>query len=220
MKNHHLVGVYEEHNRLYTKTLASARGKKVYTEQLKKIKKEEYRSWNPYKSKLSAALQKNLQMPLSKDDTVLYLGAATGTTVSHLSDILTEGTLFAVENSPVAMHDLLNVCKDRANIIPLLEDAFHPDRYSAYLRPVDLLYQDISQRNQAAIFTINMKQYLKSDGTGILMVKARSIDVSLKPQEAYQQVQNYLATQGFHINTVMELHPYEKDHAVMVITHG
>lgn len=52
-------------------------------------KKTEYRAWNPFRSKLAAAIlggvDKIYMKPGSK---VLYLGAASGTTVSHVSDIV------------------------------------------------------------------------------------------------------------------------------------
>lgn len=51
--------------------------------------KTEYRIWNPFRSKLAAAIMAGIEdvwiRPKSK---VLYLGAASGTTVSHVSDIV------------------------------------------------------------------------------------------------------------------------------------
>jgi len=218
MKPTDVPGVFKKNERIFTKNPTDCKGTKVYSEHLITEEGTEYRSWNPFRSKLAAAILKGTQVPLTPQMHLLYLGAATGTTVSHLSDILTSGTIYAIENSPVAMTSLLNVSDRRPNIVPLLEDANHPERYRLFVPPVDVLYQDISQRNQAEIFTRNATQYLKKEGTGFLMVKARSIDVALKPKQAYDLVCSQLKTSGFRILEMQELGPYEKDHAVLRVS--
>jgi fibrillarin-like pre-rRNA processing protein len=210
-------GIYKKNDRLFTVNPKACTGIKVYNEQLVSEDDTEYRSWNPYRSKLAAALLKNLPFDLSTDAQVLYLGAATGTTVSHLSDIITNGMIYAVETSPIAAISLLSVAEKRPNIIPVLADANHPERYQSMVPSVDLVYQDISQRNQADIFSRNMKTYLKSQGNGLIMVKARSIDVALKPRQAYEQVCSYLQKQNYHIKKTVELTPFEKDHAAILV---
>jgi fibrillarin-like pre-rRNA processing protein len=194
-------------------------GSRVYNEKLIKIRGKEYRYWNPYRSKLASAIMNGLDFSLGANSKVLYLGAATGTTVSHISDILKNGIVYSVENSPIAFKKLLNLCEERKNVIPIFEDAFHPDRYASILSPVDLVYQDISQRNQAEIFLKNVFRYLKNKKIGILMVKARSIDISLNPKKAYDQVCMELENNGLKICKKIDLLPYEKDHIAIVITH-
>jgi fibrillarin-like pre-rRNA processing protein len=212
-------GVYTKNERLFTQNLETCRGMRVYNEQLFTEDNHEYRSWNPFRSKLAAALLKGLSVPLQSDSKVLYLGAATGTTVSHISDILTDGTVYAVESSPIALTSLLNVSKQRLNIIPILADANHPERYQQFVPPVDLVYQDISQRNQADIFSRNIRVFLKPEGIALIMVKARSIDVALKPKQAYELVTTALKQQRFVVKKIVDLAPYEKDHAAILITH-
>jgi rRNA 2'-O-methyltransferase fibrillarin len=85
----------------------------------------EYRVWNPFRSKLAAGILggvDNIYMgPGSK---VLYLGAASGTSVSHVADIVgPEGTVFAVEFSHRSGRDLINMATHRTNVIPIVEDA-------------------------------------------------------------------------------------------------
>jgi fibrillarin-like pre-rRNA processing protein len=210
-------GIYKKNDKLFTRNPETCKGVKVYNEQLINEDGYEYRSWNPFRSKLAAALLKGLKIDIPVDAQILYLGAATGTTVSHLSDIITNGTLYAVESSPVATINLLNVSEKRSNIIPLLADANHPERYQSIVPPVDFIYQDISQRNQADIFTRNRNAYGKTNGTGVIMVKARSIDVALKPRQAYELVCDYLQTQRFRIIKTIELAPFEKDHAAILL---
>jgi fibrillarin-like pre-rRNA processing protein len=212
------LGIYKKNDRLFTVNPEACRGIKVYNEQLFDEDDKEYRSWNPYRSKLAAALLKGLAIDISPDAQILYLGAATGTTVSHISDIITNGTIYAVESSPVAIINLLKVSEKRSNIIPILSDANHPERYQHIVPAVDLVYQDISQRNQADIFIRNIQAYLKTNGTGLIMVKARSIDVALKPKQAYDLVCSSLQQQKYRIKKTVELTPFEKDHAAILMT--
>jgi fibrillarin-like pre-rRNA processing protein len=218
MKSIEIEGVFKEKNKIFTENLDSCKGIKVYNENLMNYKKREFRSWNPYRSKLAAAILKGLKLDIKHDDHLLYLGAATGTTVSHISDIIKNGIVYAVESSPVAVHDLLKVCEKRQNIITILEDANHPDRYSYLVSPVDFIYQDISQRNQAEIFIVNVTRYLKKKGNGIIMVKARSIDVSLQPKQAYKLVCSQLEEYGVKVIKTIDLTPYKKDHAAIAIS--
>ena len=218
MKETDIKGVFKDKNRLFTENPDNCKGIKVYNEHLIKRKGKEYRSWNPYRSKLATAILKKFTFKIKQDATVLYLGASTGTTVSHISDIVKDGMVFAVENSPIAANELIKLGRRRQNIIPISEDANHPGRYGFFVPSVDIVYQDISQRNQAEIFIENITKYLKKDGMGIIMVKARSIDVSLKPTEAYELVANRLKEQKLKIVDTIDLSPYEKDHAAIVIT--
>ena len=215
------TGIYQKSNKYYTINPESCKNIKVYGENLRTFKGVEYRSWNPFRSKLAAVLSKKMiNLPFHPSNNILYLGAATGTTVSHFSDIFTDGWIFAVEPSPIAAKTLMTLIKQRQNIIPVIEDANHPDRYVHLITDkVDFLYQDISQKNQAEIFLINASQYLKDQGQGLFMVKARSIDVSLPPQKAYDVVISQLHDQGMTVVQTVDLAPYEKDHAAIMVTH-
>ncbi len=218
MKHSEIQGVFREKNKVYTENPVSCKGLKIYNEKLVNHKGRQYRSWSPYRSKLVAAILKGLTIEIKSDAKVLYLGAATGTTVSHVSDIVKDGIVFSVENSPVAAKKLIKVAEKRQNIIPILENAFHPDRYSTFISTVDIVYQDISQRNQAEIFISNIKRFLKKRGLGVLMVKARNIDVSLKPEKAYELVCSKLKDEGIKIINKIDLKPYEKDHATIIVS--
>ena len=175
--------------RLITKNLVP--GIRVYDEKLIKIENEEYRIWNPFRSKLAALVFKGSQISLKKNNSVLYLGAANGTTVSHVSDIVSDGTVFAVEFSPRAMKDLINVASSRMNLVPILADAANPKSYQNMVPVVDVIYQDVAQRDQARIAIRNAELYLKKDGILVLMIKARSIDSTRDPRDvADMEVEN------------------------------
>lgn len=218
MKETNIPGVYRDRNKILTINPEECKGYKVYNEKIYKHKGKELRSWNPYRSKLAAAILNGFNLKLETESNILYLGAATGTTVSHISDITKDGIIYAVENSPIAVKKLIKLCEKRGNIIPIYEDANHPERYSIIVSNIDIIYQDISQRNQAEIFSLNIKRYLKKGGYGIIMVKARSIDISLKPKKAYDLVSSYLEKKGFNVEEKVDLSPYVKDHMAILIS--
>ena len=199
----------------YTRNLVP--GDSIYWEVLRKIGGAECRYWNPDKSKLSAFLvKKGKTFPVGIGSNVLYLGAASGTTVSHISDICPDGRIFAVENAKNPFKELLNLAEKRPNIVPILEDANQPDIYSRLVNQVDILYQDISQRNQTDIFIKNLFM-LKPGGTGYLMVKARCIDVSAAPSRIFKDCKLELEGAGLKILETVKLDPHEKDHAAIVV---
>ncbi len=217
MKQTKTSGVYQFQNRLFTINPPACNGVQVYNERCKVMHRVEYRTWNPHRSKLAAFLQKRQSLEFSPNFHILYLGAATGTTVSHVSDIVSQGMVYAIEHSAVSMKDLIEVTKTRKNILPLLMDANHPDRYSIFVPPVDFVYQDISQRNQGEIFLRNCQRFLKPDHYALLMVKARSIDVSVQPKKVYDMVAQFLEDNGYPVQSIVDLNPFEKDHAALLV---
>lgn len=197
--------------RLATKALVhGAQGEKTIT-----IGNNEYRIWDPYHSKLAAIILKGSPITIKKDSTVLYLGAANGTTVSFVSDIVSEGTVFAVEFSPRAMHDLVRVSGPRMNLIPILTDAKQPDSYKNMVSEVDFIYQDVAQREQALIAVKNAKMFLKKDGFLVLMIKSRSINSVKKTDEVIDREIKKLG-EIFNIKQVISLEPFHSDHTAVV----
>ena len=194
-------------------TLNLTPGKRVYGEKLVKHEGKEYRVWNPYRSKLAAALLLGLRdLPLTTRSRVLYLGAAQGTTASHVSDIVKEGTVYCVEVSPRAMQSLLALAEERENMVPILADASKPESYCYLLEKVDVIYQDIAQPEQTEIILKNIKAYLKPGGYFIHIIKARSIDVTSKPGEVFKEEVEKLNSAGLEVIQKLRLEPYEKDH--------
>jgi len=173
---------------------------------------EGYRLWDPHRSKLAALLLKRGRegLCLARDSKVLYLGAATGTTVSHIGDIVSEGLVYAVEFSPRSMRDLLRLCERRHNLIPILADASHPEEYCTLVEPVDLVYQDIAQRNQAEIASWNSARYLLPGGALLFMLKTRSVDVTAAPEAVYDSEIQKLA--GLELSGAVDLLPFHQDH--------
>jgi len=194
-------------------------GKRVYGELLVKYKEVEYRIWNPYRSKLAAAILKGLEvMPLKKGMKVLYLGAASGTTASHVSDIVgNEGIVYCIEFSPRVMRELVErASRYRKNMVPVLADARFPAKYSWLIEGVDLIYADIAQPFQSKIVADNADMFLRKEGWVMQAIKAMSIDVTREPSETYKQEIGHLEERGYKVENVVHLEPYDEAHAFVV----
>ncbi|MGF7117109.1 fibrillarin-like rRNA/tRNA 2'-O-methyltransferase [Methanobacterium oryzae] len=208
-------GVYEIEGHVATENLNQ--GTKVYGERLVEIEGKEYRIWDPRRSKLSAAILNGFEtFPFEEDSKVLYLGASAGTTPSHISDISKNGLIYCVEFSPRMMRNLMDVCNERKNMIPILDDATKPKNYMNLVQKVDIVYSDVAQPNQSELFMDNMRLYLKENGIGILMLKARSIDVTKAPKKIFKEEESKLKTHGFKVVEKVKLKPYEKDHMAFI----
>jgi fibrillarin-like pre-rRNA processing protein len=194
------------------------KGITVYGEKLIKYKGEEYRLWDPYRSKLSGALKKGLKtLPILNGMKVLYLGASTGTTVSHISDIVgMNGIVYAVEPAARVARELIqNVASKRKNVIPIIEDARKPHSYFSVFGNVDVIYCDVAQPDQTDIAIANCKVYLKPNGIILLIVKTRSIDVVTDPKQVISQESKKLKDNGFYIEQIINLEPFDKDHGLI-----
>ena len=179
-------------------------------------KLDSYREWIPTRSKLAAVLLKGYRIDLKPNTKMLYLGAASGTTVSHISDILTKGIIYAVEYSAKPFAKFLKLARERKNIIPILADASQPQKYSGIVEKVDFIYQDIAQRNQIEIFRENFRFFAKNKSLGLIFVKARSIDSTRDPEEIYRDVINELK-RDFEILNYDDMSPYHKDHIFVYV---
>jgi fibrillarin-like pre-rRNA processing protein len=212
------VATFEDRTeRLVTMNLTP--GRNVYSEHLIAWRDVEYRVWDPFRSKLAAGILKGLKtVPIKPSHRVLYLGSASGTTASHISDIVgVSGQVFCVEFSSRSMREMVNnVCAFRSNMTPILEDARIPQRYAKFVGTVDDIYCDIAQPEQARILADNADQFLKPDGWIVLAVKSQSIDVTKEPSEVYKEEIKVLKTRGFEVDDVVNLEPYEKAHVMVV----
>jgi fibrillarin-like pre-rRNA processing protein len=171
------------------------------------------RVWDPYRSKLSALYHLGKGVELTNDMRVLYLGAAHGTTVSHVADYAE--VVYAVEFAPRPMQDLLEVARRRMNVVPIMADASLPEQYAPLLEPVELLYQDVAQPDQVTIALRNCI-FLKRGGTLILMLKTRSVDTRREPGLVFSDTVPRLASGGLRVKDSSWLSPYHHDHAAII----
>jgi len=187
----------------------------VETEEGKKI---EYRVWNPFRSKIAAAIMGGVENIYIKPGAkVLYLGAASGTTVSHVSDIVgPNGIVYAVEFSARSGRDLINMAQKRTNVIPIVEDARHPHKYRMLVGMVDVVFADVAQPDQARIIALNCHNFLKNGGYFVISIKANCIDSTVPAEHVFADQVNKLKAENLKPKEQITLEPYERDHAVVV----
>ncbi|PIN25086.1 Fibrillarin [Handroanthus impetiginosus] len=206
---------------LCTKNLVP--GEAVYNEKRISVQNEdgtkvEYRVWNPFRSKLAAAILGGVDNIWIKPGArVLYLGAASGTTVSHVSDIVgPDGVVYAVEFSHRSGRDLVNMAKKRTNVIPIIEDARHPAKYRMLVGMVDVIFSDVAQPDQARILALNASFFLKAGGHFVISIKANCIDSTVPAEAVFAQEVKKLQADQFKPIEQVTLEPFERDHACVV----
>ncbi len=217
-----LPGVFrvQDENRVSLATKSLIEGQSVYGEKIIKSDGEEYRLWSTRRSKLGAAIQKGLrEMPIQQGSRVLYLGAASGTTVSHVSDIIgPKGMVYAVEFSLQVARKLVFLAETRPNIVPIIGDARYPSKYTSLVGSgVDVVYQDVAQSDQARILCDNMNVFSSFGGWGMIAIKARSIDSASRVDRVYSKEISELSRRGTEIVENIDLAPLEKDHRFVIV---
>merc|ERR1712113_1166207 len=160
--------------------------------------KLEYRVWNPFRSKLAAAVLGGVdKIHMPPGTKVLYLGAASGTSVSHVSDIVgPEGMVYAVEFSHRSGRDLINMAKKRMG--------------------VDTIFADVAQPDQARIVAINASYFLKTGGHFVISIKANCIDSTAEAEAVFAGEVKKMQAEKMKPQEQVTLEPYERDHAVVV----
>ena len=216
IKPHKIFEIYQDNKRIYTKSILP--GEKHFEERLARQDNEEYREFDPRRSKLAATIVKGCtNAGIRKGDVVLYLGISHGYTSSFVSDIVgKEGLIFGVDPAPRVVRDLVFLAEKRKNIVPLLADANHPEEYINRVSGADIVYQDIAQKNQDDIFIRNCNLFLKKGGYGLLAIKARSIDIKRKPKQIFEEIRKRLEKE-FTVIDYRILEPFEKDHCMIII---
>ena len=209
-------GIFREGRDLYT--VNQTPGVRVYGETLRTVGSVEYRLWDPFRSKLAALLLKGASNELFAGvRRVLYLGGAHGTTVSHLSDAWPRAMIFVVEKSPTSFAPLLALSRRRTNLYPLLADAQLPERYLADVGEVDFVYQDVAQRNQAAIFVENARACLRPAGRGLLMLKVRSVTQRRPSVAIVRDARSELVRGGCVVSGETPLVPFSREHVALAL---
>ncbi len=217
VKKTNFDGIFKIDGNLATINLVP--GFKSSNEYLIKIAGVEYRIWDFWTSKPSAAMKKGLKIfPLEKGMKVLYLGFAEGKTASFFSDIVgKDGLIFGNEISERSLRESMTMCETRGNIVPILGDARRPETYENNVtEKIDLVYEDVSSDDQIPILIRNAEKFLKPDGHATIAIKSQSIDVIKKPQQVYDECLTELS-EHFKILEKVELDPYEKHHLFVVM---
>lgn len=177
--------------------------------------KKQSLGWNPNSSKWKAALNKGLDVNLSGDENVLYLGASSGTTVGQISK-LTKGIIFAVENSPQMAIRLIRLSEKNENIAPVFSDARNTEylKKAMFNKKIDILFQDIPSIDQINIL----------EKASELVDKKCKIFLSLKTQSIsnknYKETANEIEKElngKFLIVQKTDLFPFHKKHFFYVL---
>jgi fibrillarin-like pre-rRNA processing protein len=204
-------GIYRVKNKIAT--LNSTPGYRVYDEKLANKDGREYRIWDPYRSKLAAAIMNDLEeSPYKRNSNVLYLGASSGTTASHLADVCSSGLIYCVEFSRRMMRELLQVTEKKPNMFPILADASKPEEYVRLVSSVDVIYQDVAQSKQAEILLKNTAVF--SPKYAMLSIKSRSINAVKSPNQVFREETDKLRGR-FDVLQRIDLRPYDKDHVLL-----
>jgi fibrillarin-like pre-rRNA processing protein len=208
-------GVHREGRELFT--VNRRPGETVYGERTLERNGVEYRGWDPFRSKLAALLLRGPPPALpARVNSVLYLGAAHGTTASHVSDLFPDASIFVVEKSATSFAPLLALSRRRTNLFPILADAQLPERYRADVGVVNLLYQDVAQRAQAGLFVENARVALAPEGLGILMLKIRSVTQRRPAPDVIRAARRELEVGGLRVRTEVSLAPFSREHVALV----
>jgi fibrillarin-like pre-rRNA processing protein len=204
----------QHEGKLYTEDLEG--GRSIHGERLMVLDGRTWREWVPWRSKMAAYTRKK-GLPSMGGRTLLYLGAAQGTTVSHLSDLMPDGTIYAIEVSPAAFAPLSALSKRRSNMVPIMGDGFRPETYRMMVGSADAIYQDVAQKDQLGMFVRNASMFIGKGGRGMLMLKARSVDVTADPQSVAERTARGLREAGFEVLDMTDLDPFQKDHYALYV---
>ncbi len=202
---------------LYTKSLEKS-SESHFGERILRDGGSVYRTWEAKRSKLAAYVLKGCpNTGIRSGSVVLYLGASHGHTPSYVSDMVgSDGFVFCLDFAPRVVRDLVFLCEKRSNMAPIMADAHHPDSYSDRVCEVDVVFQDIAQKDQAEIFMRNVRMFLKEDGVGLLAVKAKSINIKKDPKQIFMEVREKIEKE-FMITDLRGLEPFEMDHCMIAI---
>jgi len=173
----------------------------------------EWRCWDARRSKLGAMLEKGLETGLAGGNSVLYLGAASGTTASHVADFA--GPTYAVEFAARPARDLVAVAEDRNRLFPLVKDARRPETYAHVVQSdVDVVVQDVATRGQGRVAVEN-RRFLGEEGRLLAAVKARSEDVAAEPAAVFEDVLGVLR-ESYEVIATERLEPFHDDHLAVI----
>lgn len=196
-------------------------GAAVYGEAFRRAHGATWRRFDARRSKFASALARGGLSPalrgLLGHPPLLYLGAASGTTASHLADLVAPGAVFAVEVAPRSFEELLVNLKTWKNVFPILGDARHPERYARLVGRAGGIVQDVAQADQVEILEANARAFLAKGAVAVLFLKARSVDSSADPERVFANARASLLRSGFTLQEERALEPSHRDHRAFVL---
>ena len=205
---------------LWTETVGALPA--VYGERWTTVGERKYRSFEPARSKLAAALSRGWTGPLPlAGERWLYLGAASGTTASHVADLVgPAGRLYAVERSVRPFSRLLQVAERWPNLLPILGDARAPEAYGEIVPIVDGIYADVAQPDQVDLVVANARLFGKDRGGAIVIaLKTSSMGRGASATEHLRAAEEALPRE-LTLAPSVRLDPFYRSHYLVGGRHG
>ena len=176
-------------------------GTKTHKEKIVIVNDEEFLEWNPYKSKLAAAIRNGLQiLPIIKNSKVVCINPLEESTILHISNIVgSEGSVFVIDvdkNKKSFLNKLVNTHK---NIIPIYDTVDELSFSSSITGKVDALYVDILESEQIEQIVEKYGSLLKNEG--FLMLIAKKDDNAIIEND----IAGWMAEQRAGLNKIREI---------------
>ena len=199
-------------------TLSNMSTNQDYKENLVQTNGKRYSIWNPYMSKLAAAIINGMEIfPILKKTKILYLDPTTEKTVKHISNIVgINGKIFVVRDVMKNSKNFLEqIVKNRSNIFTIIPDKTNPARLTGMTEMVDVIYIDIAEHNQTEIAIQNCKNHLRIGGFLMLIVPTKNIDIANNPSKKNQEERKKLQT-SFDIIQEINLMDFFKEYSMVI----
>ena len=199
-------------------TLSNMSTNQDYKENLVQTNGKRYSIWNPYMSKLAAAIINGMEIfPILKKTKILYLDPTTEKTVKHISNIVgINGKIFVVRDVMKNSKNFLEqIVKNRSNIFTIVPDKTNPARLTGMTETVDVIYIDIAEHNQTEIAIQNCKNHLRIGGFLMLIVPTKNIDFTSNPSKKNQEERKKLQT-SFDIIQEINLTDFFKEYSMVI----
>ena len=177
------------------------KGTKTRKEKIVIVNNEEFLEWNPYKSKLAAAIRNGLQiLPIIKNSKVVCINLLEESTILHISNIVgSNGSVFVIDinkNKKSFLNKLVNTHK---NIIPIYDTVDELSFSSSITGKVDALYVDIPESEQIETIVEKYGSLLKNEG--FLMLIAKKDDNAIIEND----IAGWMAEQRAGLNKIREI---------------
>ena len=177
------------------------KGTKTRKEKIVIVNNEEFLEWNPYKSKLAAAIRSGLQiLPIIKNSKVVCINPLEESTILHISNIVgSKGSVFVIDvdkNKKSFLNKLVNTHK---NIIPIYDTVDELSFSSSITGKVDALYVDIPESEQIETIVEKYGSLLKNEG--FLMLIAKKDDNAIIEND----IAGWMAEQRAGLNKIREI---------------
>ena len=199
-------------------TLSNVSTNQDYKENLVEMNGKQHSIWNPYMSKLAAAIINGMEIfPILKKTKILYLDPTSEKTIKHISDIVgINGKIFVVRNIMKNSKNFLEqIAKNRSNIFTIIPDKTNPARLTGMTEMVDVIYIDIAEHNQTEIAIQNCKNHLRIGGFLMLIVPTKNIDFANNPSKKNQEERKKLQT-SFDIIQEINLMDFFKEYSMVI----